>query len=81
VLGVRSLGQKKSVHYIYIYIYIYTYISYFYVLQMTFMLNPYEAGLDLTDKDDRKLFTDASKGLKEEIYSMGKERASPHFQS
>ena len=35
------------------------------------MLNPYEANLDLTDKDDRKLFTDASKGLKEEYCNTG----------
>ena len=32
---------------------------------MAFLLNPYEADLDLSDKEDRKLFAEASKGLKD----------------
>ena len=32
---------------------------------MVFVLNPYDADLDLTDKDDRKLYNDGCKGLKE----------------
>ena len=39
---------------------------------MAFILNPYEANLDLTDKDDRKLFADASKGLKDDNLFDGK---------
>ena len=39
---------------------------------MAFILNPFEANLDLTDKDDRKLFADASKGLKDENLFDGK---------
>ena len=31
----------------------------------TFLLNPYEADLNLSNKDDRKLFLDACKGLPE----------------
>ena len=44
----------------------------------TFLLNPYDAELDLTNKDDRKLFQDASKGLtaKEEIFDGKKENFS-----
>ena len=37
-----------------------------------FLLNPYKADLDLSDKDDRKLFAEASKGLKEENLFDGK---------
>ena len=37
-----------------------------------FILNPYEAELDLTDKDDRKLFAEVSKGLKEDYLLNGK---------
>ena len=32
----------------------------------TFLLNPYDAELDLNAKDDRRLFTEASKGIKSE---------------
>ena len=46
---------------------------------MAFILNPFEANLDLTDKDDRKLFADASKGLKDENLSMAKEKTSLNF--
>ena len=44
----------------------------------TFLLNPYDADLDLMNKDDRKLFQDASKGLtsKEEIFDGKKEKFS-----
>jgi len=37
---------------------------------MAFILNPFEANLDLTDKD--KLFSEASKGLKDENLFDGK---------
>ena len=41
---------------------------------MAFMLNPYDAVLDLSNKDDRKLFSDACKGLKEEnVFDRKKE--------
>ena len=33
---------------------------------MAFVLNPYDLDLDLNNKDDRKIFTDGSKGLKNE---------------
>ena len=44
----------------------------------TFLLNPDDADLDLMNKDDRKLFQDASKGLtsKEEIFDGKKEKFS-----
>ena len=44
----------------------------------TFLLNPYDADLDLANKDDRKLFQDASKGFsaKEEIFDGKKENFS-----
>ena len=34
------------------------------VKMTTFLLNPYDADLDLSDKDDRKLFQEGSKGIK-----------------
>ena len=46
---------------------------------MTFLLNPYEADLDQSDKDDRKLFAEASKGLKEENLFEGKRENFPTF--
>ena len=33
---------------------------------MAFVLNPYDIVLNLANKDDRKLFTDGSKGVKAE---------------
>ena len=39
-----------------------------------FILNPYEVSLDLSDKDDRKLFKEGSKGLKEEELFDGKKQ-------
>ena len=39
---------------------------------MAFILNPYDADLDLNDKDDRKLFQDGCKGLKDDQLLDGK---------
>ena len=39
---------------------------------MAFILNPYDLLLDLHDKDDRKLFKDGCKGLKEKELFDGK---------
>ena len=39
-----------------------------------FILNPYEVPLDLNDKDDRKLFKEGSRGLKEEELFDGKKQ-------
>ena len=33
---------------------------------MAFILNPYSVDLDLSDKDDRKLFQQGCKGIKKE---------------
>ena len=46
----------------------------------TFLLNPYDAILDLTNKDDRKLFQDASKGIvsKDELFD-GKKNQFANF--
>ena len=41
---------------------------------MTFVLNPYDNVLDLSDKEDRKLFTDGCKGLKENDLFDGKKQ-------
>ena len=41
---------------------------------MTFVLNPYDKALDLTDKEDRKLFTEGCKGIKEEDLFDGKKQ-------
>ena len=41
---------------------------------MAFILNTFEANLDLTDKNDRKLFPEASKGLKDENLFDGKRK-------
>ena len=38
----------------------------------TFLLNPYDATLNLADKDDRKLFQEGSKGLKDKDIFDGK---------
>ena len=44
----------------------------------TFLLNPYEASLNLTNKDDRKLFQDGCKGLsdEEQIFDGKREKFS-----
>ena len=44
-----------------------------------FLLNPYEADLNLNDKDDRKLFSEASKGLKEGNLFDGKRETFSTF--
>ena len=44
---------------------------------MTFMLNPYDADLDISDKDDRKLFTEGYKGVsKKDIFDGRKQNYS-----
>ena len=43
----------------------------------TFLLNPYDAKLDLSSKDDRKLYHDACKGLSDNKFDGKKE----HFQN
>ena len=45
----------------------------------TFLLNPYDAPLDLSDKEDRKLYQDACKGLLEEDRFDGKRESYPSF--
>ena len=49
---------------------------------MAFILNPYSADLDLSDKDDRKLFQEGCKGFKKEAdSSMGSGKTSTIFAS
>ena len=45
----------------------------------TFILNPYDVPLVLSDKEDRKLFTEASKGLKEKDMFNGKRENYGNF--
>ena len=45
----------------------------------TFLLNPYDGDLDLTNKDDRKLFQDACKGLEKENLFDGKKQNFQDF--
>lgn len=45
----------------------------------TFILNPYDATLVLFDKEDMKLFTETSKGLKEKDSSNGKRENHRNF--
>ena len=45
----------------------------------TFILNPYEADLDLTNKEDRKLFLDACKGLPDKDKFDGKRENFGNF--
>ena len=44
-----------------------------------FLLNPYDAPLDLTDKDDRKLYQEACKGLKDKDLFDGKRENYSNF--
>jgi len=46
---------------------------------MAFSLNPFDRDLNLTDKDDRKLFKDGCKGLKEENKFDGKRESYVNF--
>ena len=46
----------------------------------TFILNPYDVTLDLRDKEDRKIFKDGCKGLKEtELFDGKKENIQNHM--
>ena len=45
----------------------------------TFLLNPYDAKLDLTDKEDRKLYQEACQGLKEADRFSGKREEYTNF--
>jgi len=44
-----------------------------------FLLNPYDATLDLADKDERKLFQEGCKGLKESDIFGGKKTDYGNF--
>ena len=44
-----------------------------------FLLNPYDAPLDLSNKDDRKLYQDACKGLKDKDLFDGKRENYSNF--
>ena len=44
-----------------------------------FLLNPYDSELDLTNKDDRKLYENACKGLKEDSLFNGKRENYSNF--
>ena len=44
-----------------------------------FLFNPYDATLDLTDKDDRKLYQEACKGLSKDDRFDGKRENYPNF--
>ena len=44
-----------------------------------FLLNPYDAPLDLNDKDDRKLYQEACKGLKDKDLFDGKRENYSNF--
>ena len=46
---------------------------------MAFMLNPYDADLDLSNKEDRKLFTEGSKGVREKDIFDGKKQNYNNF--
>ena len=46
---------------------------------MPFILNPYDANLELTNRDYRKLFQDACKGLKDEDRFTGKKAEYHNF--
>ena len=46
---------------------------------MTFLLNPYDATLDLTDKDDRNLYQEGCKGLKDKDTFNGKKENYSSF--
>ena len=45
----------------------------------TFILNPYDVPLVLSDKEDRELFTETSKGLKEKDMFNGKRENYGNF--
>ena len=45
----------------------------------TFIFNPYDATLNLSDKEDRKLYQDACKGLTSEDRFDGKRENYPNF--
>ena len=47
--------------------------------KMIFVLNPYDSVLDLADRDDRKLFTEGCKGLKENDVFDGKKQNYGNF--
>ena len=44
-----------------------------------FLLNPYDATLDLNNKEDRKLFQDACKGLKDKDLFGGERQKYSDF--
>ena len=44
-----------------------------------FLLNPYDTPMDLTDKDDQKLYQEACKGLKEKKLFDGKKENYSNF--
>ena len=46
---------------------------------MITLFDQYDADLDLTDKDDRKLFTDAYRGIKEKDLFNGKKESYNDF--
>ena len=46
---------------------------------MAFILNPFDIDLDLSDKDDRKRFEEASKGLSEKSFFNGKRETFAAF--
>ena len=46
---------------------------------MAFLINPYDADLNLADKDDRKLFKDGCVGLKEADLFDGKKENYVNF--
>ena len=46
---------------------------------MAFLLNPYDATLNLADKDDRKLFQEGCKGLKENDIFDGRKQNYGNF--
>ena len=46
---------------------------------MTFMLNPYDADLDLLDKEDRKLFNEGCKGVSNKDIFDGKKQNYSNF--
>ena len=45
----------------------------------TFLLNPYDTKLDLTDKEDRKLYQEACRGLQETDRFNGKREIYSNF--
>ena len=46
---------------------------------MAFLLNPYDADLDLSDKEDRKLFTEGCKGVSEKDIFDGRKQNYSNF--